>query len=83
MDAPVRALAVVGSDLFAAGSFTNADGNPVNGISRWDGSHWSALGAGVGGDNPSISALAVSGTDLYAGGQFTSAGGATANYVAK
>jgi hypothetical protein len=60
----VFALAVIGTDLYAAGDFGTAGGLTVNGIAKWDGSAWSALGPGLG----SVSALAVTGTDLYAGG---------------
>ena len=76
----VNALAVLGSDLFAAGYFTMAGGIPANNIAKWNGSSWSALGAGVWG---SVSALAVSGSDLYVGGSFTTAGGVAATNIAK
>jgi hypothetical protein len=52
----------------------------ANGIAKWDGSAWSALGSGM---NGYAYALAVSGTNLYAGGNFTSAGGVPANNIAK
>jgi hypothetical protein len=48
-------------------------------IAKWNGSAWSALGAGV---NSYVNALAVSGTNLYAGGRFTNAGGMTAHHIA-
>jgi hypothetical protein len=83
----VKALAVSGSDLYAGGIFTTAGGSAANGIGKWNGSSWSALGSGVtsGGDEvgTSVKALAVSGSDLYAGGIFTTAGGSAANRVAK
>jgi hypothetical protein len=52
----------------------------VNFIAAWNGSTWSALGAGMDND---VYALAVSGTTLYAGGGFTNAGGVTATNIAK
>jgi hypothetical protein len=73
-------VAVSGSDLYAAGGFTTAGGNPANYIAKWNGSSWSALGSGIG---PYVSALAVSGSDLYAGGAFTTAGGVLATNIAK
>jgi len=95
MDAPVLALAMFDDDgpgphverLYAAGSFTTADGNAANGIARWDGSAWSALSTGVDG---TIRALAVFDPDgrgpglprLYAAGTFTTAGGVAANGIA-
>lgn len=36
-----------GSDLYVAGRFLEAGGVPTNSIARWDGTSWSALGAGV------------------------------------
>ena len=76
----VSALAVSGSNLYAAGYFTNAGGLPANYIAKWNGSSWSALSTGV--DNV-VQALVVSGGDVYAGGWFTTAGGLPANYIAK
>ena len=78
--APVSALAVSGTDLYAGGWFTTAGGGPANYIAKWNGTSWSALGSGM--DN-SVSALAVSGTDLYAGGSFTTAGGVAVSNVGK
>ncbi|GAA4368916.1 hypothetical protein GCM10023185_42090 [Hymenobacter saemangeumensis] len=76
----VRALAVSGGELYAAGSFTMAGSVAANRIAKWNGSTWSALGAGL---DSNVSALAVSGSDVYVGGQFTSAGGVMTSRVAK
>jgi hypothetical protein len=76
----VLALAVSGTNLFAAGAFTMAGGVLVNHIAQWNGSSWSALGSGV---NDWIWALAVSGNNLYAGGDFTTAGGVSVNNIAQ
>jgi HYR domain-containing protein len=63
-----------GPALFAGGSFTTAGGVAANGIAKWDGSSWSALGSGLTGG---AAALAVyddgSGPALFAGGAFPSA----------
>jgi hypothetical protein len=67
----VSALAVSGSTLYAGGYFTMAGGSAANYIAQWNGSNWSALGAGM---NNDVVALAVSGSTLYAGGGFTTAG---------
>jgi len=76
----VSALAVSGNDVYAGGYFTTAGSSPANYIAKWNGSSWSALGAGM---NAQVNALAISGSDVYAGGDFTTAGGSAANYIAK
>ena len=63
-------------------ALATAGGVTVNGIAKWDGTAWSALGSGMGGYGL-VYALAVSWTDLYAGGYFTTAGGVPANNIAK
>jgi len=82
----VYALAVSGSDLYAGGTFSAADGSPDNYIAKWNGSSWSGLGSGMGGSAGApgyVRALAVAGNDLYAAGDFTTAGGVTVRCIAK
>ncbi|MEK6676400.1 MAG: hypothetical protein AABZ47_12190, partial [Planctomycetota bacterium] len=84
----VRALTVFddggGSALYVGGGFTTAGGVSANGIAKWDGSHWSAVGSGT---NRYVYALTVfddsSGPALYAGGAFLSAGEESFFAVAK
>ena len=72
-----------GPALYAAGNFDFSGALAVNGIAKWDGSAWSALGSGLttgGGSFPGFgSALEVFddgfGPALYVGGNFTAAGG--------
>ena len=71
----VDALAVSGTNLYAAGP-------RIAGILTWNGSSWSALGAGTNGLNGFVKSITVSGTNLYAGGYFDMAGGTAANYIA-
>jgi hypothetical protein len=80
MNSPVYALAVSGSDLYAGGWFTMADGNPANYIARWNGSNWLPLGSGM---NGYVYALAISGGTLYAGGDFSKADGNQVNGIAQ
>ncbi|MCR9103144.1 MAG: HYR domain-containing protein, partial [bacterium] len=74
---------VISSDgsLYAAGVFATAGGTPAVNIAKWDGTSWSALGAGL---NERVFALdlASDGT-LYATGDFTEAGGSPAGAIAK
>lgn len=78
----ILALAAIGTNLYAAGYFTNAGGIAANHIARWDGANWWSLGSGVVGSG-NVVALAVVGTNLYAGGSFTNVGGVSANGVAR
>lgn len=77
-DGTVNALAVFddgrGARLFAGGAFHTVDGGlDAEGIASWDGSGWSSVGTGPGGD---VVALIVfddgSGLALYAAGNFYS-----------
>jgi len=74
-----------GPALYAAGSFYQAGGVAANGVARWTGSSWSALGSGI----PSgfVGALCSfddgSGPALYAGGLFSSAGGVALANIAR
>jgi hypothetical protein len=88
----VKALAVyddgTGAALYAGGSFTEAGGEPVSYIARWDGSQWSALeGPFAAGTDGSVEALAVyddgTGAALYAAGTFSSAGGLSTGRIAR
>ncbi len=76
-DSVVRALAVSGSNVYVGGYFTNAGGLTANGIARWDGNSWSALGTGLtwGSSRGTVNAIAVRGTNVYVGGHFDRAGG--------
>jgi len=84
----IRALAVFddgsGPALYAGGAFDMAGGVAANGIAKWDGASWSALGNGLGfGQNTNLHvdgiwSLAVhddgTGPALMAGGYFSVAG---------
>jgi len=61
----------VGGDFTAAGGVANTDG-----IAKWDGTTWTALGTGISAGTNRVRALAV-GPDgtLYAGGDFSLMGG--------
>src|SRR5207344_3329929 len=60
----VSALAVSGSNLYAGGVFSTADGSVANNIAVRNENGWSGLGLGV---DDAVRALAVSGVNLYAG----------------
>jgi hypothetical protein len=91
--ANVYALTFFGSDLYAGGSFKDANGDlKGDGIIKWNGSSWVTLGDNGLGDGAmtsgcctgSVYALAASSGDVYAGGSFFNAGGiVTADNVAR
>lgn len=83
----VRALAVFQGQLYAAGDFQNAGGDPdADGIARWDGTQWRAVGTGLA--DPGASAVQLgrcllpTPAGLYVGGSFQTAGGVPSNDVA-
>jgi hypothetical protein len=78
----VLALATIGTNVYAAGYFTNAGGLYASSIARWDGVRWWTMGSGVVGRGY-VDALAAIGTNLYVGGTFTNVGGVTADGVAR
>jgi hypothetical protein len=74
----VNALAVLGADLYAGGSFRTAGGIAASNVAKWDGAAWSALEWGV---NGQVHALAASDSAVYAGGGFTAAGRSEVNGI--
>jgi trimeric autotransporter adhesin len=75
----VRALSVIGTDLFVGGTFTVAGtATDVGHLARWDSvaGTWATLGSGVGLDeyDDGVNAIAAYGTGIYVGGSFVTAG---------
>jgi len=69
--------------LFAGGGFVYSGGTTTNGVARWNGSVWEALGSGLSGTNWQANALAAdSAGNVYVGGVFSSAGGTSASNIA-
>ncbi|MCC6672670.1 MAG: hypothetical protein IT458_16520 [Planctomycetes bacterium] len=85
-DAEVRSLAIFQGELVATGYFDRAGGLPANGIARWDGTTWRALGSGLLDSVHNIvgfpCGLCVHNQVLYVGGEFDRAGGIPAVNVA-
>ena len=82
LNSNATSIAIMGTNIFFAGPFTNAGGVTANRIARWNGTTWSAVGGGLVGSGV-INALAVIGTNLYAGGSFTNMGGVAARRIAR
>ena len=72
-------------NLYVGGRFQTAGGASAANVAKWDGSAWSALGAGIPSNSVfPVAALAMDGTgNLYAGGSFRTAGDVSASNIAK
>ena len=76
-----------GPALYAGGYLLSAGGQPVNRLAKWDGSAWSAVGAGRGENVFDVRALLPfddgSGPALYVAGDFPGFDGVSAKYIAR
>lgn len=69
----VFSILVYGTDVYAAGLYTIAGGQTVNGIARWNGNTWSGLGSGFGyGNACGAFATCIFNGKLVCGGIFSS-----------
>ncbi len=68
------------NNLYIGGNFDTAGGIPAARIARWNGSNWSALGAGTSGFVQAIESI---GDYLYIGGNFSIAGNKSVNRIAR
>ena len=80
MSGEVHALIVHNGELVAGGIFSQAGGQPANGIARWNGTSWQPLGTGTTGG---VYALVSYNGDLIAGGRFYSIGGVNTGQIAR
>jgi hypothetical protein len=75
----IHGLVSVGANVFATGTFQNANGDArADNIAWFDGTKWGPVGSNGAGNGPWVgegSALALVDRQLYATGNFTSAGG--------
>ena len=75
-----HAMTVWNGDLVVAGNFTEAGGITCNGIARWDGAQWHAIGAGF---NGAVYGVAEYQGMLYAGGDFSASDGTPMDRIAR
>ena len=75
----IYGMASSGANVFATGTFQNADGDArADNVAWFDGTNWKPVGSNGAGNGPWVgegSAVALVGQLLYAAGNFTSAGG--------
>ncbi len=95
--ATIYAVLVTNGNTYVGGSFTNIGGVNANGVARFNGTNWVAMGSGVedrgydsGGDTwrdycggVVFALVADASGNIYAGGGFKRAGGVTAHNIAK
>ena len=67
----VDAFETYNGELYVGGSFYSAGNILANGIAKWNGTSWSAVGSGIVGE---VYSLCVFNGELYAGGYISSAG---------
>lgn len=81
----VWATKVFNDELYVGGQFGSVDGISSNGIAKWDGSRWIALGSGTGHQSttPIVWTIEAHGGNIYIGGTFTSVSGVQANNLAR
>jgi trimeric autotransporter adhesin len=68
---PASCITVHDGKLYVAGAFESVGSIPAHGIASWDGTTWSAVGAGVSG----VNTMRSHGGRLWVGGSFHQAGG--------
>ncbi|HWB19956.1 MAG TPA: hypothetical protein VG711_06625, partial [Phycisphaerales bacterium] len=86
IDTEVTGAVVYNGDLIIGGKFTSVDGVAANGIARWDGKAWHAMGGGVQGTNGNgpafVREFAEFNGNLYVGGYFLNVDGQQAENLA-
>jgi PKD-like domain/Secretion system C-terminal sorting domain len=85
---PIASFCIYNDELYAAGFFDYADGQPAANIAKWNGTNWQAIPgiytAGGGSSFDSwVNALLVYNGELYVAGRFTNAGDIETNNIAK
>lgn len=73
-------MVVHNNELCVVGNFRYAGGVEVNGVAKWNGSTWSALGSGF---NSTVYGVGVYNGELFVGGDFTQSGSQTLKRIAK
>lgn len=83
----VNSIRISGGTIYAGGTFTNAGAVAARNIASWNGTAWSALGAGLSGTIGTfqypVQTIALSGGQLFVGGNFTTAGAVSAKNIAR
>ena len=70
----INKMVVEGGNLYIAGDFTDAGGNPnADRVARYNGATWDAIGTGI--SNGMLLSLAVAGSRVFVGGEFLNANG--------
>ncbi len=68
------------AELYVVGNFKKAGGATVNGVAKWDGVQWNAMGAGF---DAVVYGIEAYNDELYVSGEFTKSGSTALGCVAK
>jgi hypothetical protein len=81
----ITSLEVLNNELYVGGLYTSAGSVSANGIAKWNGSNWYALGTGINYPNGPISGIGMKAynNEIYISGNISSAGGVSVNNIAK
>lgn len=84
LNGDVHDIEIINGDLYIAGDFTDAGGDPnADGVAKLQNGNWVALGSGLG-VGALVRTIAYDGTYIYIGGSFSNVGGdPNANSIAK
>jgi trimeric autotransporter adhesin len=69
----VFGIAALGTDIYAAGIFDFAGGNPAHQVARWNGTRWDSLSTGADVDGQCYAVSSIGG-NIYVGGSFSQLG---------
>jgi trimeric autotransporter adhesin len=81
--ATIYALGQFNNELYVCGPFGAICGIIANGIAKWDGTIWSAIGSGISIPPDDLFALKVYHNELYAGGEFSTMDGDSIKSIAR
>lgn len=78
-----HSMAFSGTTLYVAGDFRRSGGVGIgNGVLKYEGGQWSALGSGIELGNQRVYSISISGNTIFVGGDFQLAGGSAARNIA-
>jgi hypothetical protein len=81
--ATIYGMGQYNNELYVGGPFGAIGGIAANGIAKWNGASWSAVGSGINPSSEDIFALGEYHNELYAGGEFSTMNGNSIKSIAR